>query len=247
MQQYVPSREIWLAAKSGFLTKAIWNDFFGAGGVRWRNLLWSSLLKGGLFRKHPSRLAVDVLVLNPKHPMVQKMVGAEISAPPFIAQLDHDETVMRSLLVLRRERLIENFRLEPEQKRMSGVRHKNDGMAGKVKFPDALIDMGGRENRKCLALELELTPKSPKRYRQMMDSLDALKCVDKIVFVTRTKLIAGAIKSAMPDHYFSYFERPIGFVTIEDWTKNPMTAAVVFEDETTSMEQMSLEIRAQAA
>ncbi len=247
MQAYVPSKEIWLAAKSGFLTKTIWNDFFGKGGVRWRNFQWNSFLKGGLFRKHPARLAVDVLVLNPKHPVVQKLVGADISAPPFIGQLDHDETVMRSLLVLRRERLIDNFRFEPEQKRLGGVRYKDDGLIGKVKFPDALIDIGGRENRKCLAFELELTSKSPKRYRQMMTSLDALKGVDKIIFITRTRFITEAIKRAMPNHYFSYFEKPIGFGTLEHWTKNPMTAPIVFEDEITSIEKMSLSLRLMAA
>ena len=238
MRSYDASEEIKLAAKSGFLTKKVWNEFFGTGGARWRNCLWSGLSEKGLFRKHPSKYATDVLVLNSKNLVVRRLVGDEISAPPYISQMDHDETILRALLDLRRNKLIRNFRFEQEQKRESGFRYSDGGIPGRVKIPDALIEIGEGVGR-TLAFELELSRKEPKRYRQMMDSLSSLKGVEKIIFITRTAFITGAIRKAMRESYYPYWERPIGFGTLEEWRANPVTAQISFEDEITSFEKLS--------
>lgn len=239
MRPYDASREIRLAAKSGFLTKRIWRDFFGAGGTRWQNLVWQGFLEKELFRKHPSKYATDVLILNSKNNFVHSLVGEELSSPPYISQMDHDETMMRGLLGLHRGNLIDGFRFEQELKRESGVRYVGGGYTGAVKFPDAVIRLARPDKCKVLALELELSRKTPKRYRQTMDALVALKGIDRVVFVTRTEVITAAIQRAMRDNYYPYWERPIGFARLTDWKENPVAAPISFEDESTSMERLN--------
>lgn len=239
MRPYDASREIRLAAKSGFLSKRIWREFFGAGGTRWQNLVWKSFLEKELFRKHPSKYATDVLIPNSRNKLVQSLVGEEISSPPYISQMDHDETVMRGLLDLHGRILIDGFRFEQELKRESGVCYVGGGYSGAAKFPDAVVRLARPGKLKVLALELELSRKTPKRYRQAMDALVALKGVDRVVFVTRSEVITAAIQRAMRDNYYPYWERPIGFAKLADWKENPAVAPISFEGESTSMEQLN--------
>lgn len=239
MRPYDASREIRLAAKSGFLSKKIWKDFFGAGGARWQNLVWRGFLEKELFREHPSKYATDVLVLNGKSRKVQALVGEDISAPPYISQMEHDETMLRGVLELHRHKLITGIRFEPELKRESGIRYVGGGYTGAVKFPDAIIRIALPEKPRVMALEMELSRKTPKRYRQMMDALVALKGVERVIFISRTDTITTAIRRAMRDNYYPYWERPIGFGTLEEWRENPATAPITFEDETTSIEKLN--------
>lgn len=241
MRPYDASREIRLAAKSGFLTKRIWREFFGAGGARWQNLVWKSFLEKEFFQEHPSKYATDVLILNSKNKYVHSLVGEEISSPPYISQMDHDETVMRGLLDLQGRKLIDDFRFEQELKRESGVRYVGGGYSGAVKFPDAVVRLARPGKFKVLAIEMELSRKTPKRYRQTMDALVALKGVDRVVFVTRTEVITAAIQRAMRDNYYPYWERPIGFVRLADWQESPAVAPILFESESTSMEKLNAE------
>lgn len=230
----VPEREIRFAAKTGFLSKRLWVEFFVAGTPSWNRRLWKQFVSRGLFRPHPSALARDVLVLNRRSPVVVSIVGDEISSAPFVSQLEHDEVAARILLELMRAGIVQSFVAEAEQKRIPNGERRLAGYTAREKYPDAIVTIGGPSASLKVALELELTRKDPKRYRQCLDIYATRRDVDRVIFIARPGIIFESLKRAMRETYYPDWERPIGFGQLDEWKQSPATAPIQFsEGETT--------------
>jgi hypothetical protein len=224
----VPEEEIRFAAKTGFLRRSFWEEFYGSDSKSWRSRQWRSFVDNKFFLPHPSALAKDVLVPNPRNAFVKRLVGAEISAPPFVAQLEHDSIVARTLLLLSRGKVVQSFTTEAELKR----RHQDDrhwfDRSEKLKFPDAILTIAGGDTSFNVALEVELTVKSQKRYR-----------IRTVVFVINSSGIFKAISKAMKDSRYPDWQKPIGFGRTDEWSVDPVTAPVIFRERTVSMKTMA--------
>ena len=234
MKRCEPIFEIKFAAKSGFLTKDLWNEFFANGSLSWRNKRWAAFTKDKIFLPHYAKLASGVLILNRKAKLVQKTVGEEVVLPPFISQLDHDEKLAKIVLSLVKDGVVSSYRLEPELKRLASGLKRNYESEHKNKYPDALIQLAD-EKKTRVALELELTKKDPKRYRHIMDTYSSFQKADMVVFIVRDDRISQSIKQAMRDSYYPIWERPVGFARLEDWAANPATARISFAEKITSL------------
>ena len=99
--------------------------------------------------------------------------------PPFISQLDHDERLARIVLSLLKYGIATNYRLEPELKRLGTGLQRHYESNTKEKYPDALIQIAN-EKKTRIAIELELTRKDPKRYRQIRRSIRLLSELRKL-------------------------------------------------------------------
>jgi hypothetical protein len=237
--QSLPKKEIRFAAKTGFLSKPIWEEFFATGSPRWRRRQWQLFLERDLFRMHPSRLPKDVLVLHRKHLAVKAVVGEAIAMPPFAPQIEHDETVARIVLSLKREAKVLACRFEAEMKREEWGEIRFTLGCDKAKYPDALIDVMERGTIVKAALEIELSRKSPKRYRQVLQAYAARKDVKYVLFVARAKTIFEGLKAAMRETYYPDWERPIGFCDLDAWLKCPGQAPIYFSERETTLERMA--------
>lgn len=237
MPMIKPEEEIRFTAKTGFLTKEIWNDFFAEGGERWRRKQWRFLARRGFFCIHPSKRASEVLVLNTKNKDVIAMVGDDISAPPFIAQIDHDELVARALLQFLKANTIANYQLESELKRLYPLVRNRRSRDEKEKYPDALIRL---TNGLHIALEMELTLKSRRRYRHILRTYRTRQDADRIIFIVRSVNIFESISQAIQDTYYPIHERPIGFAWLDEWTSDPLKARIDFRSFSTSWREMAV-------
>jgi hypothetical protein len=104
-----PVDEIQFAARSGFLTKSLWiRHFAGESHESWINKRWRLLSAGDFFIKHPSSFD-DVLVPNPKSPLVQRLIPGGVFRPPYAAQLRHDEIMYDGFLTLKAQGLVRDF------------------------------------------------------------------------------------------------------------------------------------------
>ena len=232
----MPEAEIRFAARTGFLSKRIWRKFFAEGGERWQRKNWSLLSSRGFFAAHRSRRARDVLVLNSCNKGVRAVVGDNISSPPFVAQLDHDELVAISLLRLAQSGAISSYQTESELKRYFPVVRNYHISNEREKFPDALVEvMGGP----TVALELELTLKTRKRYREILQAYRSRKMTGKIVFIVRSAAIFESIKQGMQDIHYPVHERPVGFAWLDEWEENPVSARIQFKSSSTSIEEIA--------
>lgn len=231
----VPEEEIRFAAKTGFLRRSFWEEFYGSDSKSWRSRQWRSFVDNKFFLPHPSALAKDVLVPNPRNAFVKRLVGAEISAPPFVAQLEHDSIVARILFLLSREQVIQNFTTEAELKR----RHQDDRQwvdrSEKLKFPDAILTIANAETSFNVALEVELTVKSQKRYRKILEVYQDRKQVRAVLFVINSSGIFKAISKAMKEARYPDWQKPIGFGRNDEWSVDPVAAPILFRERTVSM------------
>ncbi len=238
MKPYDPSAEIHLAVRCGFLSKELWNEFFAKGKPRWRRHVWTRFVSSGLFKTHYSKRATDVIIPNFDHPLVKRISGGEITHAPNTAQIDHDEIVVRSFLVLERDQIIFSAKFEAELKRedLRSLRRYNS--SDKTKYPDLVIEVQGESEPKKIAIELELSRKEPKRYRQMMNTYMTSKQFSSVIFITELETIRTSIKKAIRDTFYPYWERPVGFVDLKEWIKDPSAAAISVGDKVTSFDSL---------
>jgi len=237
--KYEPVNEIKFAAKAGFITKNIWSNYFATGSAGWKNKLWNSLLLRGHFQKHPSRRANDTLVLNSNDTLVRKLIGYEKSRAPFVSQIDHDETMARIILDLLKNNIITDYRLEPELKRMSPEVHRHFESKKKTKYPDSLIKLKN-EDQTRIAIELELTRKEPKRYRDIIEAYATFKNAELVIFILRDDRLALTLKNAMRDKFYPKHIRPIGFGKLCEWQENPAKAQIMFNEHITSLVELRM-------
>lgn len=239
MKPYEPIREIKFAARSGFLTRELCDNYFTSGSIDWKKRLWIRLLSREYFKNHYSKRAADVLVLNRRNDLVKKLVGEDIVSPPFISQLDHDEIVAKFVLATLKGKTSSGYKFEIELKKESPALRRHYGSDQKQKFPDAILQLCDHKKTK-IALELELTNKDPKRYRNIMEAYSSMGNVAKVIFITRNDRLWSTIKQAMRDSYYLNSGRPVGFSRLDDWLKNPNEAPIFFDDEITSLAKMTM-------
>jgi hypothetical protein len=239
MKSQIPVAEIHFASKSGFLSKSVWLDHFATGSTGWKNKVWKSFLKRGYFLKHPARRADDVLVPNPKDGAVKRLVGDAVASSPYIFQLDHDEQCSRIALTLQRRGIAQAFMTEAEQKRHFFGLNKSFSEARAVKFPDLLLEVKCQSGIRRLAIEVELSRKSPARYRKIFQSYAAKRDYDIIVFLSRSPTIFDALARAMRDTTFPTWERQVGFSSIDGWLKDPALTPIHLDSGATTLAQLA--------
>lgn len=229
---------ILLAARAGFISRPIWDEFFATGAARWRRRCWRELRVSKVFLPHPSRFARDVIVPNRRHSFIREIVRSDISVAPFIAQVEHDEEVLRGVLRLQRGELLEAYWLEAEMKRHD-LKSRTPSAIDRAKYPDVIVTLGGRGRSRRVALEMEMSLKSPQRYRQMIDAYSSRADVDTVIVVCRFKATVEYLRSAMKETYYPDEKRPIGFCNLEDWRSDPASAPIRFARKVETLSEMS--------
>ena len=240
----IPVAEIQFAAKTGFLSRDLWEDFFASGSYSWRCKQWGYFLERGFFKPHPSVLAKHVIVLNRKNLMVVKLVGVDFSSAPYISQLIHDETMARILLILKGKGLIQSFQTEMELKKADPGSNKVRDASDRTKYPDAVVEVNGNERTLKIAIELELTRKDPKRYRKCLETYATRSKVHRVIFIARSNGVFATLKREMIGTIYPDYQRPIGFSQLSEWLKDPGSAVVYFSESVTSIEKLAAKIAA---
>ena len=136
---------------------------------------------------------------------------------------------------IEKQQTIISAKFEAELKRedLRSLRHYNP--FEKTKYPDLVIEVQGQSHPKKIAIELELSRKEPKRYRQMMNTYMTSKQFSSIIFIAELETIRTSIKSAMRETFYPHWERPIGFVDLKEWIKDPSEAVIFVNDKITSL------------
>lgn len=235
MKTWEPLEEVRFAAKSGFLTKALWQRFFAGKLERsWASRRWNRLLNKSYFLKHPSSICVQVIVPNPGSRFVQSVYPGKLPRPPYVAHVGHDEVLYEGLLELLRLNVIRDFVTEAELKgaETNGFLHGTE----QPKLPDVIATT---VSDRALAIEIELNQKSRKRYRELFSAYRLRKDVNAILFVISNRAVMTPILAAADEVMFPKREMPIGFMSIEGWRTNPADRAISFGDGATTLKKFT--------
>jgi len=222
----VPMREILFAAKTGFLSKPLWHEFFAQRSRAQNARIWNNLLEQGYFCAHPSKMLRNVLMLAPKALAVLQKQGLVAVTHPHISQFDHDEKVARIALCLERESVIDDFTTEAELKKKFMVWMKTTHEGKSTKFPDLILDLRGAGKFQRVAIEVEQSLKSFERYKSVMNSYANAKKIQAVIFISDEQAIFNRIGRAMTEIHYPSWDRPVGFGLMNEWLKSPDTANI---------------------
>lgn len=227
ISRYFPKGLVAFVAKTGFITKATWKDYFFPGGsVRWKNSLWISLADRGYFVRHTNRHLSEVYILNRMNREVIEFLQGRGVRAPFVSQIDHDEVLVRGILPAIRSGLIVNWTTEAELKSFEQGTFRIESQGQAIKYPDAILGIGKSERPKKIALEIEITQKHRRRYMQIMSAYSSMKGIDGIVFVVGTDAIRNVIASTLKEVYFPLEKMFVGFIELKDWQADPLKSSV---------------------
>jgi len=163
--------------------------------------------------------------------------------PPFAPQIEHDEHIAKIVSSLMKSGHVSQSRFEAEMKREDWRPTQNQSEQDKAKYADAVLFLNGLNGNFQIALEVELSKKSPKRYRQILSSYAQKKELSYVLYLARSQPIFESLKTAMRETYYPDSERPIGFCLLDEWLKDPARAPIHFSDRVTCIERMKNEPR----
>lgn len=222
----VPMREILFAAKTGFLSKPLWLEFFALRSRAQNARTWKNLVDHEYFCAHPSRMLRNVIVLSKKSLEVLHKRGLVAVTHPHLGQFDHDEKVSRIVLALKKKDILTGFTTEAELKKKFMVWMKTTNEGKSTKFPDLILDLKGTGQFNRIAIEVEQSLKSFERYKSVMNSYANAKKVQAVVFVSDQTTIFNRIGRAMTEIHYPSWERPVGYGLMDEWLERPDAAAI---------------------
>jgi hypothetical protein len=238
----MPRKILWeeplrIAAKSGFLTKELFQEYMFEGktqrGVNWS---WAKLKDSREFKIHPNPRIHGVLVLNRHSKIVQSRTLGCAATTPHEAVLRHDEILLRGVLGIEKRRYLQSWVLEPELK-MNGLEaFEISSQGNRIKFPDALLSFNNGALNNIAALELELTQKDGKRYDQILSAYSSMKGVGLILFIAGSSAIEKAIERHARESFYPIHGQKLAFMSLDEWQRNPLVASMRSKDRSQTLE-----------
>ncbi len=236
-----PARALQIAAKAGFITKELWRDHvFGEvpkseSGKRRYHWAWKSLMQRGYLRPHPNRHLSNVLILGHKKlGIIREQFGAA-SRSPYESQFHHDELLLHGVLQAEQAGLLRHWTLESELKSNERDEFKLTSQGKGLKYPDAILYLLSRK----MAVEMELTLKNRKRYKQIIGAYEFLKDLPVILFVTATPAIERAIRETIKDNPAAFASARFGFMSLDEWRKSPVDGEIIWNNERTTLRKIA--------
>ena len=228
--KFLPIREIEFAVAVGFLTKDLWREFFANGGLRWQQMVWKQFKEDEIFRSRPE--SPDLYLPNPSHPLVREK-APYLAKAPILNQLGHDVLVARSYLMLTRAVPELEIKTEALLKREDPLRNKGVRVSDSRKHPDLVAS----SESKTVAIEIELTQKSRRRYGAILRNYRRLG-YSRIIYVIRSKTTMNAIENAASDVSFPIETIPIGYGSLSDWRVDPLSTPITFDREVRTLREI---------
>jgi hypothetical protein len=213
-------------AKVGVITRITWDELFGQGTKRWKRKQLRLLLNAKVLKNHPYEAVRDTFILGEQGlEMIESMKwrGVHLLQPKYIK---HDETVAKGLLALERKALCQKWMTESELKSQKSSSFRLHGLEGGAKYPDAVFKLQGKSSSQIVAVEYEKTSKSSWRYNKAIKAYSDSAEFNVILFIVEASAIEDLVKRSMRFIGDGSLNSKIGFINIEDWRQNPLTASI---------------------
>lgn len=212
-----------VAAKSGFLTKRIWNEFFASGNRFWRYRRWRSLMGIGYFNPVPDYGFVESAVtLSDLGKAIADSLGMNPVYSPPAKNLWHDEELIRLALFLERNGWITRWMTEQELKVGTEAQRFFRDQVRATKIPDLIIEWNTQPKKILWAVELERTRKEFSRYYEMVGAYKGISRIESVLIIVAAKSIEANIKKAQSKMDYPQVQRPMFFASMDQVIANPM-------------------------
>jgi hypothetical protein len=225
--------------KVGVMSKKTWNELFGKGSTRWKTQQLRLLREAKIIRLHPHELKDSFVIGSAGMELVreQKWKPVHFVDPKYFK---HDEMVACGVWKLEGNSICSKWFTEKELKNQSSNSFKLDDLEnGKVKYPDAVMKIEGKKRSLIVALEYEKTMKSNWRYNKAIKAYSDSKDFNYIIFMVESAAIEKSIKRSLRYIGDGHLSHRIGFISIEDWMKDPLLAPIRTPNEFKNLQEMT--------
>lgn len=211
--------------KVGVLSTSDWHQFFGNDKkVRWQQKQLKYLVDHDYLRKHTATGFKGKWILGPSGKNLLEQFNWIAVNPTWAHQVDHDEYVGRTLLMLENANLITSWKSASELAKSNQSKYQLRRKDGEQKFPDALFEVSLQGQQKTVAIEYERNGKSQSRYRSILWNYAGLGEISLVLFICENKTIERKIKDT-----FLHLKMPelldrIATTSASEWNKSPMEA-----------------------
>jgi hypothetical protein len=212
-----------LAQKFGFVSRRI----------VWKHLTFegrASKFKYWLFLKKASELAPYKSGVVFNHHLVlsseyRKLLGegTAVSNRSSI-YFEHDEYLMDILLSIRSAGVIAEYWTEQELKMDRVLAMQTMGGVPDAKIPDLIFDLTTDRGAIRVAIEIERTRKSQRRYRLVQWGYSRLRRIDLLLFGVVDSGTEAAIRQEFDTATFSSDKRSIGYFTLNEFAKSGLAS-----------------------
>ena len=165
---------------------------------------------------HSSKYHAALYLLDRESPVLRAMNLSPV-APPPVGQIDHDEILADGILNLERSKLVSFWQSESELKKFGANDYRLETQGQLIKYPDLLIYTAAPLPEKILALELERTLKTRRRYVQLLGAYASMKRINGLIYVVENPSIKRTIEEVMKEVYFPVNRLPVSFFSQEEW------------------------------
>jgi hypothetical protein len=224
-------------AKTGFLTREIWSEFFARGGRRARQKQLAFLISQKILDPHSCRPLHGVYELGPFGKALLLSNNYAFVTAPTSHLLSHDEFVATSVLKLRTLGLVDRWSTEAELKSKNDKQFVLELRNQERKFPDAVLVMKTPNKQFIVAIEYERSGKTIRRYRRLLEEYCYLFQIDLVLIVARDDAIIRRIERARRASGLARILGRLGYAVACDWIKDPARASISINDEVTTLEK----------
>jgi hypothetical protein len=212
--------------KVGVMTRQTWNENFGTGTLNWKQKQLHDLIRAKIFKPHPFTEVKNTYVMGSYgREMVQEMKWQNVFHVES-KYIKHDETVARGAWKLEMDSICSKWLTERELRALKSKNFMLHGKENSDKYPDAVLILKGESASSTVALEYEKTAKNNWRYNKAIKAYSDSSRYNYVLFVVESNGIENSIKRSMKFIGDAHLNSRIGFITIEDWLKNPAKAEI---------------------
>ena len=213
-----------VAAKAGFISKRIWNEFYGAGNRQWKFRRWQGLLKSSYFKQVPDYGFIDsAITLTDLGRALADELGYDPVFSPPAKNLWHDEELIRLALFLERQGWISSWRTEQELKMNKKSQQYFRDQVRAVKIPDLIIEWNTTPKKIIWAVELERTRKEATRYYDMVGAYQGISRIESVLIIVAAHAIEYEIKKAQGKLNYPQTQRPMFFASMSEVISSPIS------------------------
>jgi hypothetical protein len=201
----VEKRVLQIAGRFGFITQSIYRNSLcplkrSVQYKHWRELIRRSVIV-------ESKFSCGVFHLG--RVGIQKFPGRAVPARS-VYYYEHDEMVIQTLSVFWNSGLLRKFWTDRELRAAPELSLDLMGTQDLLKLPDLIMELGFRERRIRVAVEIERTHKSRLRYRQMALAYRKAEALDLVLFGCTWNATIDAIQAAFAGAFFANMHaRPV--------------------------------------
>lgn len=213
-------------AKVGSMEREIWYDLFAHGTLRWKQMQLQHLVDRKIFKYNTSKHGHDAVVIDSFGvELVQSMKWQHVHTV-YPHEIQHDVTVGAGIWKLEKAGICQKWMTEREMKQKKSSTFRLNLSDRESKYPDIVFRLQGISSTPIVAVEYEKTSKTNWRYNKAIKAYSDSYDFGFVFFIVENLGIEATIKKAMQYIHDGKLNSRVGFISVEDWKKNPLTAEI---------------------